>query len=112
MRRLISCALNLDLGSQGWKSLAVKSSQSVSFTGPRSQIRRGLIVRNVEKGKMRGEKPQVYKCVSVYLYAAVVKTELVVPDNRHCNALTLSDLSNSDNVNFALCGQSVTIESR
>jgi|Laugresbdmm110sn_1035088.scaffolds.fasta_scaffold02085_5 hypothetical protein len=32
--------------------------------------------------------------------AVVIKTQLVVPDNRHCNAVTLSELLNSDNVHF------------
>ena len=39
--------------------------------------------------------------VSVNLHTAVViKTLLVVPDDRHCNAVTLGDMFNSDNVHF------------
>jgi hypothetical protein len=44
--------------------------------------------------------------------AVVIKTTLEVQDNRLCNVLTLSDLPNSDEAIFALCGQSVTIKSR
>ena len=44
--------------------------------------------------------------------AVVIKTQLEVPDNRLCNVVTLSDLPNSDEASFALCGQSVTIKSR
>ena len=50
---------------------------------------------------MKGENPYVSKYVSVYLFAAVViKTWLEVPDDRLCNAITLSELCNSDNVHF------------
>jgi hypothetical protein len=39
------CPRKLDLGSQGRKTLAVKSTQSVSLTGPRSDMPiTGLIV--------------------------------------------------------------------
>jgi hypothetical protein len=42
---------------------------------------------------MKGEKPYVCTYVSVYLHTAVImKTELEVPDDRLCNALTLSDI--------------------
>ena len=40
-----------------------------------------------------GEKPAAI-FVLAYLYrpAVVIKTQLVVSDNRHCNAVTLSDI--------------------
>lgn len=52
---------------------------------------------------MRGEKPRAAMQDNVCVVSAVViKTELVVPVNRHCNALTLCDMFNSDNVHFFL----------
>jgi hypothetical protein len=48
-----------------------------------------------------GEKPAaVFVLAYIYRPAVVIKTQLVVPDNRHCNAVTLSELLNSDNVHF------------
>jgi len=47
----------------------------------------------------------------IILVAVVIKTLLEVPDNRLCNAVTLMTVPNSDEVIFALCGQSVTEES-
>jgi hypothetical protein len=42
---------------------------------------------------MKGEKPYVAIQVSVCIVTAVImKTELEVPDDRLCNALTLSDI--------------------
>ncbi len=42
---------------------------------------------------MKGEKPYVCTFVSVDLHTAVIiKTKLVVQDDRHCNALTLGDI--------------------
>ena len=62
---------------------------------------------------MKGEIPYVIICVSVYIMTAVViKTWLEVPDDRLFNAVTLSDLCNSDDAHKKLlpfyrakCGQ-------
>jgi len=72
-----------------------------------------VYVRTVFKAK-EGEKPAA-RCVLAYATgpAVIIKTQLVVPDDRHCNAVTLGGLCNSDNVHFfARPGQSVTEQSR
>ena len=57
--------------------------------------------KNYFKQAKRGRKTRGYSMLA-YMYrpAVVIKTQLVVPDNRHCNAVTLSELLNSDNVHF------------
>ena len=48
--------------------------------------------RKLFKRLKEGEKPAAILMLA-YLYrpAVVIKTQLVVPDNRHCNAVTLGD---------------------
>ena len=60
---------------------------------------------------MKGEKPYVCICVSMYIQAAVViKTQLEVPDDRLCNAVMLSDCATQimQFIFVARPGQSVT----
>ena len=61
-----------------------------------------------------GEKPAAIPMLA-YLYrpAVVIKTQLVVPDNRHCNAVTLSDhCATQIMFIFSPSGLSVTEQSR
>jgi hypothetical protein len=56
---------------------------------------------NISTRLKEGEKPAAIPVLAyLYMPAVVIKTQLVVPDNRHCNAVTLSELVNSDNVHF------------
>ena len=52
-----------------------------------------LLFKTILKRLKEGEKPAAIPMLA-YLYrpAVVIKTQLVVPDNRHCNAVTLSDI--------------------
>ena len=49
-----------------------------------------LLYKKILKRLTEGEKPAAI-LVLAYIYrpAVVIKTQLVVPDNRHCNAVTL-----------------------
>ena len=56
---------------------------------------------NIFKRLKEGEIPAAIGMLTyAHRPAVVIKTQLVVPDNRHCNAVTLSELLNSDNVHF------------
>ena len=64
-------------------------------------ITRLIYKKSIFKRLKEGEIPAAMRMLA-YMYgpAVVIKTQLVVPDNRHCNAVTLSELLNSDNVHF------------
>ena len=51
-----------------------------------------ILKKNIFKRLKEGEIPAAIGMLTyAYRPAVVIKTQLVVPDNRHCNAVTLSD---------------------
>jgi len=62
-----------------------------------SLILKTKYLRKAKRGRNTHGFAHVDVCVET---RRCIKTQLVVPDNRHCNAVTLSELLDSDNVHF------------
>jgi hypothetical protein len=85
-----------------------QATQQLSLTGRRLQIAAVLLFEKNFlrlKRRCRGAAGRYNVLAYVVPIAVVIKTELEVQDNRLCNALTLSDLPDSDEVSLPCAGK-------
>ena len=77
-----------------------QATQQLSLTGRRSQIAAVLLFEQnfMAKKTLQWCSTFVRMLACVVQTAVVIKTQLEVQDNRLCNAVTLSDLPDSDEV--------------